>query len=525
MDDVGIISGGVNSSSPAALLAALDRLGHPRLLVVGDLMLDRYTWGNTDRISPEAPVPILRADDQDDRLGGAAVVAQLLRGLEAEVTCAGMVGADAAGETVLRLLDESGIMRDNVLRDLGRPTTVKERFMGRSAGKYGQQILRVDREMCEPMSASQERQFCDALIGKVGSYDAVLISDYAKGVCTPAICRALIAAARLAGIPAIVDPARIADYSRYKGASLIKPNRAEGTLATGIQIANPGDAFEAAIKLCRDLDVQLAIVTLDRDGIACASRQGDLRLFETRSKSVCDITGAGDMVLAMIGLMLSGHASPTEAIHLANKAAGMEVERLGVAVIPRSAIRDALEADVSAFPQKILSLHDLVSRAECHRANGKQIVFTNGCFDLLHVGHAYCLRQAAELGDILIVGVNSDASVRRLKGKNRPIIGEADRAAMLAALADVDYVVLFDEDTPLELVRSIRPNVLVKGGAYSPQDIVGREIVEAYGGVVRVTSDINGVSTTRLLATMQDSLTDDGSRPFAAPFRAVSLND
>jgi D-beta-D-heptose 7-phosphate kinase/D-beta-D-heptose 1-phosphate adenosyltransferase len=500
----------------ASLLETFDALGHPRVLVVGDLILDRYTWGNAERVSQEAPVILLRTDHREARLGGAANVCNMLSGLEAQVTCAGVIGSDADGRELVALLGAAGSDTSAVIVDAARPTTVKERFIGRAANRHPHQMLRVDREVCDPLPRSCEQDLLALLLPVISRFQMILISDYNKGVCTPTLLRAVIDAAKNAGVPVIVDPARGVDYQRYRGVTTMTPNRLEAELATGIKIADPVDAFRAGRQLRDALDMAMAIITLDRDGMALVpaaspsdtpvvsgavvmQTQPNGRVFPTEARAVYDITGAGDMVLAMIGVALAGGATAAQAIELGNVAAGLEVGKVGVAIVERSEIRAVLAEREVSSAGKIVTLQQMVAAAAAHRAGGQRLVLTNGCFDLLHVGHASYLEQARRLGDRLIVAINSDASVRRLKGEARPVICQADRAAMLAALAVVDYVLVFDEDTPHELLRQIRPDVLAKGGTYTPEQVVGHEVVEAYGGQVTVTGAVDGVSTTHIL--------------------------
>ena len=501
----------------ASLLETFDSLGHPRVLVIGDLILDRYTWGNAERVSQEAPVILLRTDHREARLGGAANVCNMLAGLEAEVACAGVIGSDADGRELVALLGAAGSDTSAVIVDATRPTTVKERFIGRAANRHPHQMLRVDREVCDPLPRTCEQDLLARLLPMISQFQMILVSDYNKGVCTPTLLRPLIDAARQAGVPVIVDPARGVDYQRYRGVTTMTPNRLEAELATGIKINAPADAFRAGQQLRDSLAMEMAIITLDRDGMAlvspehgstaeCGARSKQAtvagKLFPTEARAVYDITGAGDMVLAMIGVALAGGTTAAQAIELGNVAAGLEVAKVGVAIVERSEIRSVLVSREASSVGKIVSLPQMVAAAEAHRAVGHRLVLTNGCFDLLHVGHASYLEQARRLGDQLVVAINSDASVRRLKGETRPVIRQADRAAMLAALAVVDYVLVFDEDTPHELLRQIRPDVLVKGGTYTPDQVVGHEVVEAYGGQVAVTGAIDGVSTTNILQSI-----------------------
>lgn len=499
----------------AELLTAFDRLGHPRVLVVGDLILDRYTFGDAERVSQEAPVILLRADQREVRLGGAANVCNMLRGLEAEVACAGVVGHDRDGDLLRQMLDQVGVETSLVFDDAARPTTVKERFIGRAQGRHPHQMLRVDSEVREAIAPELEDYLLTALAQRLPQFDMLLISDYAKGVCTRALLSKLIAAARTAGVPVFVDPVRSHDYSCYRGATGMTPNRLEAEMATGVRIQTAGEALQAARKLRDDLRLELGIVTLDRDGMALIDRDGSAGVFPTRPRAVYDITGAGDMALAMIGVALAAGTSPPLALQLANVAAGLEVEKIGVAVISRQEIRqrlveearaagaEALAARAVRASDKVAGIEQVARSVVEHKKAGRKVVFTNGCFDLLHVGHVSYLAEARELGDVLVVGLNSDASVRRLKGSTRPIINETDRATMLAALAAVDHVVVFEEPTPHSLLEALRPDILVKGGTYAPHEVVGHELVTAYGGKVRVVGVVEGVSTTKIVDALR----------------------
>ena len=585
----------------------LDSIGHPRIFVFGDPILDRYTSGNADRVSPEAPVVVLKADTHEARLGGAASVAGLLSTLGAEVVLAGVVGDDINGRVLRRLLSDAGIDHRLVLCDPNRPTTTKERFIGRAAGRHPHQILRVDDEVRTPLDVELQSELLDRILERLPEFQAVLISDYDKGVCReaegqgpgatwgrhpacrppqneaaegqglwaqekdcnssverisnpsaqPSTCQSVarrsaswfrdtnsrqvesgsdgleirpthshdaerratllhivLRAAEDRGIPVIVDPARLTDYSGYDGALVLKPNRIEAELASGIRIVTPDDAIRAGDLLCERLGLQAAVITLDCDGMVLCQPGQPGKLFPTQTREVYDITGAGDMGLAMLGLALANPASHVypkpgtplpvdvtaalpDAVRLANVAAGLEVQRWGVAPISRDEIRAELLAQSGAGGKIVVGLDELAALSERYSRDGKTIVVTNGCFDLLHVGHVSLLEEAARLGDILIVAINSDASTRKLKGDERPIIGEEDRARMLAALASVDHVLIFDDDTPHRLLEAIRPDVLVKGGTTG--DIVGREIVEAYGGRIVQTNGIPGFSTTQLV--------------------------
>jgi D-beta-D-heptose 7-phosphate kinase/D-beta-D-heptose 1-phosphate adenosyltransferase len=488
------------------LIDLVQRLGRPRVLVVGDLMLDRYVWGNAARISQEAPVLLLHADRREERLGGASSVATMLRALGAEVALAGVVGGDADGERVRRQLSDLGIDQAAVLTDAGRPTTVKERYIGRAQQKHPQQILRVDYESRAAVSAVVEDELSLRVLAQLRQADVVLISDYDKGVCTPGLLAAVIAGARACGRRVLADPIRGGDYSKYRGCSAVTPNRLEAALAAGRDIPSPDAALTAAEQLRDTLDLEVAIVTLDKDGMALAGRDGLRAVFPTRPRQVYDITGAGDMVLSVLGLALASGAAYEAAIRLANVAGGLEVERIGVATVTRDEILHDLlhgEAGPAASGSKLLPLPVLVGEMERRRRAGQRIAFTNGCFDVLHAGHVQYLQEARAQADVLVVGLNADASVRALKGPSRPVNPQEARAAVLTGLQAVDYVTIFHEPTPIELIRALRPEVLVKGADYRKEQVVGTEFVESYGGRVHLAAVREGFSTTGLLQRVQ----------------------
>lgn len=494
------------------LAEILRQLGHPQVLVLGDAILDRYIWGNAERVSQEAPVILLRADHDESRLGGAANVAHMLRGLEADVVLASVVGSDFHAATVRQELDRLGADASLVLTDPARPTTVKERYMGRAQNRHPHQMIRVDREAREPLSAELTKKFLAALLPRIPQCQAILVSDYGKGVCTPQVVAETIQAARRAGVPVVVDPRPGTDYSQYRGALAVTPNRLETRLATGLEIRRAEDAFAAGRQLCREVQLDHAYITLDSDGIAVVRADGSAQLVPTRKRQVYDITGAGDMVLATIGVALAAGIDPVDIARLANVAGGLEVERVGVVPITRDEMLADIHANDRSGVSKVCTLDELERKVESRRKAGEKIVFTNGCFDILHAGHVEYLQQAAREGDCLIVAINSDAGVRRLhKGAERPIIGEQHRALLLAAMEAVDFVVIFDEPTPHALLTRLKPDLLVKGGTYGREQIVGWELVEAYGGSVKALGLVPGLSTTRIVERLRQ--TDIVPRP------------
>lgn len=486
------------------LIDIVQKLGHPRILVLGDLILDRYIWGNAERISQEAPVILLRQERTETRLGGAANVANMLRGLAADVTMAGIVGNDDDGRKMRGELLAAGVECGPVVVDASRPTTVKERYLGHAAHRHPHQMLRVDREVRDPISESVAKQLLSAIISNLHRHQAVLISDYAKGVCTPEVLQEVIQAARKVGLPVIVDPAATGDYVHYRGATAVTPNRLETSRSTGIQVTTQPAAFAAGRKLCDKLQLSHAFITLDSDGIALVRSDGTEEMLPTRRREVCDITGAGDMVLAMIGVGAAAGVDPADLGRLANIAGGLEVEQVGCACISREEILADLIAGGRGTSEKIRTLDELARHVDARRSVGQRIVLTNGCFDVLHVGHVSYLEQAAAEGDCLIVALNSDVSVRCLnKAPDRPIFQQQHRARMLAALQAVDYVLIFDEATPHAVLSRLKPDLLVKGGTYHHDEIVGWELVESYGGEVKALGVIPGISSTRIIQQLR----------------------
>jgi D-beta-D-heptose 7-phosphate kinase/D-beta-D-heptose 1-phosphate adenosyltransferase len=475
---------------------------HPRVLLVGDVMLDGYLWGDVERISPEAPIPILRIERSEHRLGGAGSVAAMLATLGAQTTLAAVVGDDEEGRTVGELLDNLEINRRLVLSVNDRATTVKQRLLGRAQHRYPHQMMRVDRENVAPISTQAIDQILSGVARCIDEVDLVLVSDYDKGVCKGDMFPRLIELARTAGVPVVADPVKDADYHRYAGCTCITPNRNEAGRALGIRITTPQEGLDAARRLL-DFGVQSVLVTLDRDGMAWVDCNGQARLFPARPRQVCDITGAGDMVLSVLGYMLAAGADAASAIEIANVAGGLEVERLGVVPLTRRDILNEL-AHSSPAGQKILPMDQLAPTLQRLRLAGKRIVMTNGCFDLLHPGHVASLQEARKQGDCLLVAVNSDRSIREIKGPGRPVINEQGRAEMLAALACVDHVVVFDDASVAGLVDRVQPDVLVKADHYSTEQVVGHESVLRRGGHVITVPTKPTYSTTDLIQRIQN---------------------
>ena len=482
------------------LAAIVERFEHPRILLIGDFMVDRYIYGDAERLSYEAPVPVVRERRRESRAGGAGNVAADLSVLGAEVLCTGLRGDDAPGEALLEMLKQIGARTEGVIASSSRPTSCKTRIVGLAQHRHPQQMLRLDQEDTSPISASEEDSVFARISEQMPTCELICIEDYHKGLITPSLCRRVLAEAGRVGKPVMVDPAPIEDYTKYRGATVITPNRTEAERATGINLRDGVDAApDLAETLLRELDLEACVLTLDRQGMYLLERgkPGEQRI-STRPRTVYDSTGAGDMVLAMLAMARAYNATWTQAVDLANIAGGLEVERFGCVPITRQEVLDEVLHETGRRKQR--SLPDLLVELDRHRMEGKSIVFTNGCFDILHAGHVQYLRFARRQGDLLVVGVNGDDSVTRLKGVGRPIFPLVDRLEMLAGLEAVDYVIPFDADTPRELIAAIRPDVLVKGQDYEGREVVGRDLVEARGGRVALAPFLAGRSTSQIVA-------------------------
>ena len=475
-----------------------------KIVVVGDFMLDRYVYGDAQRLSPDAPVPVLAAKRTEDRAGGAANVCLDLRALRCSVSCLGVVGADNTAKQLRRLLKASGCDVAGLLESPDRPTTVKNNFVGLAQHRHPQKMFRVDEESSEPLPDKVVDRLLAKARGLLRGAAVLCLEDYHKGVLTPKVCRRLIRLAKGMGIPVLVDPAAIDDYTRYRGATCVTPNRTEAALATGIS-NSPGTGRERdqgptmARKLQRELSLGVVVLTLDRQGALLLEKSKSPVMVPTRARAVYDVTGAGDMVLAMLAAAVANGADWRMAVELANIAAGLEVEKFGIVPIELDEVLLALLRLKHEELGKVRELDQLLPELAAYRKQGKRIAFTNGCFDILHAGHISYLRAARRAGDLLVVGLNSDRSIRRIKGKGRPVNIQEDRLLVLSELECVDYLVLFDQDTPVRLLKMIRPEVLVKGADYRRDEVVGADFVESYGGRVELVKLVKGRSTTNII--------------------------
>ena len=483
--------------SPPSSGALLDRLktlaGRP-VLVIGDLMLDQYIWGDVARISPSAPVPVVRQRRTTTMLGGAANVARNLAAAGAAAELVGLIGRDASGQALGGLLHEMKIGARGVLTDPARPTILKTSILAK-----GQQLLRLDVEAFGAPSAELERRLIAAIEKGARRAAAIVISDYAKGVVSPPIIAAAVGAARARAIPVIVDP-KERDFRRYAGADYLTPNLKEASEAAGVALAGEDAIERQGRRLLRRFAGKGLLITRSGDGFSLITARKYAR-HPAHAREVYDETGCGDTFLAHFALALAAGWDAESAAVLANTAAGIVIGKVGSAVVCPEELAAALGA--STTMGKVRSSEGLELLVEHLRDQGRRIVFTNGCFDLIHVGHIRHLHEARRLGDVLIVALNTDASVRRIKGPPRPVLPEAERAAVLAALDVVDYITFFDEDSPERLLARLRPDVLVKGQQAPGQKVVGLEIVKAYGGKVVELAHYGTSSTDALLKKIQ----------------------
>lgn len=494
----------------ARLIELVESFGGQKVLLVGDLILDRYTFGDAERISPEAPVAVLRKKHEEERVGGSGNVAAGLKELGLNVICCGVVGLDDAGHHIRALLDSQGVNTRYIMSLADRPTTTKTRFVGLAQHRHRQQLIRVDEETTDPLPETDEKRLIDYIKKVIPDVAAVCLEDYDKGLLSESLVQAAIKAARKHDKPVLVDPARISDYSKYRGATMLTPNRTEFKILTGCT----GDSV-AAVQACVNdaldkYDLGGMLVTLDRDGSLLAVRGETPIHLSTRVRAVYDNTGAGDAVLAMLTAARVAGGNWEEVGRLANVAGGLEVEKFGCVPVTKGEMIADLRIALGAADAKVRDQDELAAELRLRQSRGETVVFTNGCYDLLHVGHIRFLEECRMHGNVLVVGLNSDASVRAQdKGTDRPIVPQEQRAEVLAALQCVDFVTIFDEPTPREIVDKLSPNVLIKGQDWADKGVVGREHVEAHGGKVVLLPLIEGVSTTRIVERIRSGNNHD----------------
>ncbi|AQW81162.1 D,D-heptose 1-phosphate adenosyltransferase / 7-phosphate kinase [Campylobacter pinnipediorum subsp. pinnipediorum] len=461
-----------------------------KILVVGDLMLDHYIWGQCDRISPEAPVQVVKTTNETYKLGGAGNVVENLISLGAKVNVASVIGEDNTGEKIIEILGQVGADTSLIIKEKGRESSIKSRVMASH-----QQVVRIDKESIGDINMQDD--FVSMVTKNLGNFDLVLLSDYAKGVLTDNVCQSIIKECNKHNKYVLIDP-KGDDYIKYKNATLLTPNKKEASQATNINIKDKDSLVKAIKKLKDEISLRYSLITLSEEGIALFDE--NLEIFEAEGKEVFDVTGAGDTVLATLGFMLASNYDIKDAIKTANLAAAVVVGKIGSATATFGEMEELLRSRANVdFEHKIKSIEEAL--VILSKKGNKKLVFTNGCFDILHVGHTKYLSKARDFGDILVVGLNSDDSVRRLKGETRPINNQNDRASMLSSLGFVDYVIIFDEDTPYELIKKLKPDILVKGADYKDKDVVGSDLVKD----VRLVEFVPNKSTTNIINRIKNN--------------------
>ena len=464
----------------------------PRLLVVGDLMIDHYLWGSCERISPEAPVQVVNVNSESSVLGGAGNVINNLRALGAKVDVISVVGGCEISDELKKLLNNINVNTQYLITQKDRITSKKSRIIAAQ-----QQVVRYDRESSDEISAESQKQILDSFTSIIANYDGVLLSDYGKGVLTSSLTHSLITVANKAGKKVMVDPKGL-DYSKYKGAYLLTPNKKEASEATQVSINDEASLTQAITQLKVECDLTVSLITLSEQGVAIYD--DELRTHPTVAREVYDVTGAGDTVLASLGFALACDYQIDDAVKFSNLAAGVVVGKIGSATATLNEIIEYESSlNKSTSDEHIKTLGEITTLSEELKSRGKKIIFTNGCFDILHAGHVRYLETAKSYGDVLILGLNSDRSVKVLKGENRPINTQLDRAYILAALEAVDYVVVFDDDTPYDLIKAIKPHTLVKGGDYEGKAVVGQDIANE----LKLVQFVDGKSTTKTIEKIQ----------------------
>jgi D-beta-D-heptose 7-phosphate kinase/D-beta-D-heptose 1-phosphate adenosyltransferase len=466
----------------------------PKLLVIGDLMIDHYLWGSCERISPEAPVQVVNVESESAVLGGAGNVINNLNALGAQVDVISAIGGCEISDELKTLLTDIKVDTQYLITQKDRITSKKSRIVASQ-----QQVVRYDRESTDEISHKSQKEILDTFSSIITDYDAVLLSDYGKGVLTKELTSALITIANENNKKVLVDPKGL-DYSKYKGAYLLTPNKKEASEATQVNIKDEESLAQAITQLKTECDLDVSLITLSEQGVAIYDNK--LRTHPTVAREVFDVTGAGDTVLASLGFALACKYDIDDAVEFANLAAGVVVGKIGSATATLNEIIEYESSlNKSTSDEHIKTLGEITVLSEELKARGKKIIFTNGCFDILHAGHVRYLETAKSYGDVLILGLNSDRSVTALKGENRPINTQLDRAYILAALEAVDYVVVFDEDTPYDLIKAVKPHVLVKGGDYKGKEVVGQDIADE----LKLVQFVDGKSTTRTIEKIQKS--------------------
>jgi D-beta-D-heptose 7-phosphate kinase / D-beta-D-heptose 1-phosphate adenosyltransferase len=481
------------------MLIDISKFDQCRLLVIGDLMLDEYLWGEVDRISPEAPVQVVTIQKEDFTLGGAGNVVNNAVALGAKVFTAGVIGTGRNGQVLLERFNELGVDTSLIIQEPDRATTQKTRIIAAN-----QHVLRIDRETKQDISGQTLEKIIRLIEDKMPDIDVVLISDYGKGLITKNLLSKVIASAKKHEKMIIVDPKGL-DFSKYSGVSLLTPNKKEAALASGVEINDDSSLEKAANKILGNISLDNLLITCGKDGMVLFEKNKTPFRVRAKSRQVFDVSGAGDTVLAVFGLAVASGASIPNSVALANTAAGIVVGKVGTATVSKQELSSALTSDDTGLPAKYKDLSELPALVKDLKKKGKQLVLTNGCFDLLHAGHIMLFSASKQLGDILIVAIDDDASVKKLKGSGRPVINAKERSRILSALDAVDYVVVFSSQELIKLIEIIQPDVLTKGSNYSTTQVFGRERVEALGGKVVLIPVTEDISSTRIIDTIKHS--------------------
>ncbi|MBW2485876.1 MAG: D-glycero-beta-D-manno-heptose-7-phosphate kinase [Deltaproteobacteria bacterium] len=480
----------------------IEKLAGCHILVVGDLMLDAYLWGEAERISPEAPVQVVSVTSEEHALGGAGNVINNLVALGAQVSAVGVIGSGPDAQLILNRLNALGVHTGSVIQDPQRPTTRKTRVIANH-----QHVLRFDREVKTEINRQLLSQILQSATDRIAATDLILVSDYGKGLITKKLMQKLNAAAQKHGKRVIVDPKGL-DFAKYAGASLITPNQKETALAAGIDIVDHKTLAQAARRLIKKTGIDKILVTCGKDGMVYFERNARPYRIRTKARQVFDVSGAGDTVLAVLGLAIAAGYAVKEAVALSNTAAGIVVGKVGTAPVSKSELAASLNLIPDPTLHKQKTVAALSAVAQKLQKSGKRIVLTNGCFDLLHVGHIKLLSASKQLGDVLVVAIDDDASVKRLKGPGRPVIKAAERLRIIGALDSVDYVVVFSSHQLNTLIEILRPAVLTKGSNYGTDTVAGREIVERFGGRVEIIPVTEDISASRIINTIKNSRTN-----------------
>lgn len=485
------------------------------MLVVGDVILDRYISGAVHRLSPEAPIPVLRPDSNLAKLGGAANVALNIASLGGQTTLVGVTGTDQAGEEIGRLLRRTPSIKPALVRIEGRPTTAKTRFI---TGSH--QLLRLDEEVTDALDHEGTSAIIEAVNSNIDKAEVIVLSDYAKGVLCNDVLEAILARAKEMGLLVIADPKR-EDFAAYRGATVLTPNEHEVRAATGIGVAQDAEADRAGRKALETMGGEAVLVTRSAKGLTLVRRNADVLHLPARAREVADVSGAGDTLVAALAVALAVRAELPEAAMLANATASISVSKRGTATVSRQELLDALHLnDLVATDRKVVTLEEAMEKAAQWHLRGLKVGFANGCFDLIHPGHVQLLSEARSACDRLIVALNTDASVKRLKGPKRPLQNELARATVMASMSPVDLVILFDEDTPLRSIEALRPDVLVKGSDYAVDQVVGGDLVQGWGGKVLLVALREGHSTTNTIQRMTAQPAQRKGRALISPTTA-----